>query len=141
MHDWSRAWAGLDSHNGPALLITIPQAAGFVGRIGFSQHATGEIELDYGIAPRWRGQGFATRASMLASRWLLHDTGAREVELRIARGNRASQHVATKAGYQFVGTVIDTVEETGQTYDDLRYVRSSNESNLWPVRGSRAHHR
>ncbi len=104
VEDWSRAWAGLDSHNGPALLITTPQAAGFVGKIGFGPRADGAIELDYGVAPRWRGRGFATRATVLATRWLRHHRGGHEVELRIARENSESRRVATKAGCRLAGT-------------------------------------
>lgn len=62
-----RALANLDSYHGPALLVTAADAAGFVGRIGFGARAAGVVELDYGIAPRWRGRGFATRATMLAT--------------------------------------------------------------------------
>lgn len=123
VEDWSRAWDGLDSHNGPALLITTLQAAGFVGKIGFGARMNGAIELDYGVAPRWRGRGFATRATVLATRWLRDHRGVQEVELRIARENSQSRRVATKAGYQLAGTVCDVVEATGETYDDLRYVQ------------------
>lgn len=127
VEDWSRGWAGLDSYHRPALLIATPQAARFVGTVGFGARASGSIELDYGVAPRWRGRGFATRATMLATRWLLRDRGAQAVELRIARGHSESQRVATKAGYQLVGAICDVVEATGQTYDDLRYVRDGDE--------------
>lgn len=123
VEDWSRAWAALDSHNGPALLITTPQAAGFVGKIGFGPRADGAIELDYGVAPRWRGRGFATRATVLATRWLRHHRGVHVIELRIARENSESRRVATKAGYRLAGTVYDVIEATGETYDDLRYVQ------------------
>lgn len=57
VEDWSRAWAGLDSYDGPALLMSIPEAGGFVGRIGFAR-SKGAIELDYGVAPAWQGRGF-----------------------------------------------------------------------------------
>lgn len=123
--DWLRAWDDLDSYHGPALLIIIAGEAGFVGRIGFGPRANGAVELDYGIAPRWRGRGFATRAAMLATEWLFRDRGAREVELRISRRNTESQRVATKAGYRLGGAARDVVEATGQTYDDLRYVRDA----------------
>lgn len=122
VEDWSRAWAGLDSYHGPALLMSIPEAGGFVGRIGFGARSKGAIELDYGVAPAWRGRGFATRATMLATRWLLRDRGAQGVELRIASENTESQRVATKAGYRLVGTVRDAIDATGETYDDLRFV-------------------
>lgn len=59
---------------------------------------------------------------MLATEWLLGDSGARQVELRIAGSNRESQRVATKAGYRLAGAVRDVVKATGQAYDDLRYV-------------------
>ena len=94
-----------------------------MGKIGFGARTNSAIELDYGVAPRWRGRGFATRATVLATRWLRHHLAAREVELRIACGNRESQRVAAKAGYRLAGTVCDIVEATGETYQDLRYVQ------------------
>jgi RimJ/RimL family protein N-acetyltransferase len=75
---------------------------------------------------------------MLATEWLLRDRGAREVELRIARGNSASQRVATKAGYRLVGEVSDVVEVTGNTYDDFRYVRAAGRTIGQPPHGPHA---
>ena len=51
----------------------------------------------------------------------LDELGAGRVELRIGPGNRASQRVAAKAGFDYDGIVRSHVAKTGHTYDDFRY--------------------
>ena len=77
----------------------------------------------YGIAPRWRERGLASRAARLAARWALSQPGVTAVELRIGEDRKASQHVAANAGFAVAGTVTQFVPGIGQTFEDLRYVR------------------
>jgi hypothetical protein len=56
--------------------------------------------------------------------------GVRTVELRIDRDMIDSQHVAASAGFVAAGTVTQLVAGTGETFEDLRYVRE------WPAPGS-----
>lgn len=60
-------------------------------------------EVGYWAAPWARGRGVTTRAVSLLARWVLLEQGFERVELRAATGNRASQRVAEKAGFQREG--------------------------------------
>jgi RimJ/RimL family protein N-acetyltransferase len=120
--DWRNGWAGRPSRDGPVLVVTIPEEPGFIGIIGLGDRGDGIIEMVYGIAPRWRGRGLASRATRLAARWALSQPGVATVELRIDQGHTASQHVAENAGFTRAGTVTQYVPGTGQTFEDLRYV-------------------
>ena len=76
----------------------------------------------YGIAPRWRGRGLASRAARIAARWALSLPGVTAVELRIGQGHQASQHVAANAGFAMAGTITQYVPAPGETFKDLRYI-------------------
>jgi len=120
--DWLDAWAGRRHRNGPAFVVTIPGDRRFIGIVGLTDRGGGVVEMIYGIAPRWRGRGLASRAVRLAARWALSLPGVTVVELRIHQDHTASQHVAANAGFAAAGTVTQFVPGTGQTYEDLRYV-------------------
>ena len=120
--DWLNGWAGRPSRDGPVLVVTIPEEPRFIGIIGLGDRGDGVIEMVYGIAPRWRGRGLASRATRLAARWALSQPGVTTVELRIDQGHTASQHVAENAGFTRADTVTQYVPGTGQTFEDLRYV-------------------
>lgn len=49
--DWSRAWAGDDSHNGRALLLDVDGVSLFVGHVGFGVRDDGAVELVPGAMP------------------------------------------------------------------------------------------
>lgn len=120
--DWLEGWAGRPSHSGPVLVVTVADDARFVGVIGLGDRREGIVEMSYGIAPGWRGQGLASRAARLAAGWVLSLPGARAVELRIGQDAQASQHVAVNAGFVLAGRVRQFVPGTGKSFDDLRYV-------------------
>ena len=56
---------------------------------------------------------------------------AREVELRIGKGHIESQRVAVAAGFVLAGSIMSHLEATGETYDDLRFVRGDVERCTW----------
>jgi RimJ/RimL family protein N-acetyltransferase len=120
--DWLDAWAGRPCRTGPAFVVTIPAERRFIGVVGFVARGEGVVEMIYGIAPRWRGRGLASRAVRLAARWALTLPGVTTVELRIGQDHTASQHVAANAGFAVAGTVRQFVPGTGQTFEDLRYI-------------------
>jgi RimJ/RimL family protein N-acetyltransferase len=122
--DWLDGWAGRPCHNGPTFVVTILDEQRFVGIVGFSDRGEGNVEMIYGIAPRSRGRGLATRASRLGASWALDLAGVNTVELRIAQDEPVSQHVALNADFVQVGTVSQFVAGTGETFEDLRYVLS-----------------
>ena len=65
--------------------------------------APGQVNVSYGVFPRWRGRGIAERAIELMSQYLRSATDARQMVLRIAPANTASLRVAEKAGFTFCG--------------------------------------
>jgi RimJ/RimL family protein N-acetyltransferase len=119
--DWLDAWAGHPSRNGPAFVVTIAGEPRFIGVVGLGDRGGGILEMIYGIAPRWRGRGLASRAVRLAARWALSLPGVTTVELRVDQDHMASQHVAMNAGFAMAGTVTQFVPGTGETFEDLRY--------------------
>jgi RimJ/RimL family protein N-acetyltransferase len=106
----------------PALLLTIAQSPSPVGMVGFVSRGAGTIGLAHGVEPPWRGQGLATRAAVLAVRWLIRERGADVVELRVGRDSPACQQIAVKSGFSLAGTGSSVVEATGKVAEDLRYI-------------------
>jgi RimJ/RimL family protein N-acetyltransferase len=103
-------------------VVTVPSELRFIGIVGLVDRGEGIVEMIYGIAPRWRGRGLASRAVRLASHWAASQPGVRTVELRIDQDLIDSQHVAANAGFVVAGTVTQFVPCTGETFEDLRYV-------------------
>lgn len=122
VNDWLQGWAGRPSYNGPMLIVTIPQAADFIGIVGLTEREGDCVEMIYGIAPPWRGRGFASRAARIVSRWTLTLPGVVALEVRIGQNAGASQRVAQKTGFRPAGTVFQYVPGTGDAYEDLRFV-------------------
>lgn len=122
--DWLDAWAGRPSRNGPTFVITIPGQPRFIGIVGLGDSDSGQgvVGMIYGIAPRWRRQGMASRAVRLAAQWALSLPGVRAVELRIDQDMIECQRVAVNAGFVVAATVTQFVPGTGETFEDLRYV-------------------
>lgn len=78
-------------------------------------------EVGYWLAPAARGRGFATRAVRLVTAWALDDLARPQIHLQVKDGNVASQRVAERAGYEYLGLVpaSDVDDEEG---DHHRYV-------------------
>jgi len=62
-----------------------------------------QVNVSYGVFPRWRRQGVALRAINLMDEYLRRATEARQMVLRIAPANTASIKLAEKAGFTFCG--------------------------------------
>jgi RimJ/RimL family protein N-acetyltransferase len=122
VNDWLEGWADRPSRNGPVLVVTLPEAADFIGIVGFGEREDDCVEMIYGIAPPWRGRGFASRAASIGGRWALTLPGVAAVEVRINQGAEASQRVAQKAGFRPAGTVFQHVPGTGDTFEDQRFI-------------------
>ncbi len=60
--------------------------------------APGQVNIAYGLYPSWRGQGLATRAVHLASRYAASE-GAAEAVIRVEPENSGSAAVALRAGF------------------------------------------
>ena len=121
IQNWSEEWSGRPSQ-GAALMVTIAEESRFIGIVGFVDRGKGVVEMIYGIAPRWRGRGLASRAVRLAARWAATLPGVKVIELRIDQDMVECQHAAVNAGFVVAGTVSQFVPGTGETFEDLRYV-------------------
>jgi streptomycin 6-kinase len=89
-------------------VVTVPEEPRLIGIVGLKDHGEGVVEMTYGIAPRWRGRGLASRAARLTVRWALSLPGVTAVELRIGQDHVASQHVANNAGFAVARTVTQS---------------------------------
>ncbi|WP_134772748.1 GNAT family N-acetyltransferase [Ornithinimicrobium flavum] len=77
----------------------------------------GDAEIGYWVAPWARGQGYAVRSVVLASRFALTELGLHRVGLFHAVANPASCAVALTAGFRLEGTM----RESYRYADGLRY--------------------
>jgi RimJ/RimL family protein N-acetyltransferase len=69
-------------------------------------HYMDALEIAYMVAdPARRGQGIASEAAGLLVDWLFGTKKMARLQLVLARGNRASQRVAEKCGFQFEGVL------------------------------------
>ena len=94
VRDWRAGWAGRAHRNGPTLVATVVGEQRFIGIVSFTDRGNGAVEMIYGIAPRWRGLGLATRAARLGAQWALGLPGVTTVELQIDQDMSASQQAA-----------------------------------------------
>jgi RimJ/RimL family protein N-acetyltransferase len=73
--------------------------------------AEGSVEIGYGLAPPYRGQGYGTELVAALSRWLLDQPDVRRVFARgVEQGNRASRRVLERAGFRVVGGDSESLE-------------------------------
>jgi RimJ/RimL family protein N-acetyltransferase len=119
--DWLDGWAGHPSHNGPAFVVTVPDNPRFIGIVGVAERDEGAIQMFYGTAPGWRGQGLASRATRLAAQWAARQPSVRTVEARIDEGDRASERVAVNAGFVLDETITRSDPVSGETVE-MRYI-------------------
>jgi RimJ/RimL family protein N-acetyltransferase len=124
IEDWLAGWRNDASFHGPALAVVEAGHTDLLGQVGLGDRGDGIVELVYGIAPDYRGRGYASSAARLVASWLLAEGIARQVEVRIDKDRVASQRVAATAGFTLAGTVVSHVPETGARYEDLRYTLS-----------------
>lgn len=116
-------WSALGGRYGGGLAIDIDTRS-FAGWVNFVPTRDDAVELSYGVAPAYRGRGVATAAARLAADWAL-SAGFAVVELEIAAHHLESKRVAVKAGYSLTERFTKTIGATGETYDDLRFARTS----------------
>lgn len=84
--------------DGPKLAFGIRVEGVLAGTIDVNL-ARPEAELAYGLYPEWRGRGFATRAVLLACRYLRERGDVDRAVIQAAPGNRPSAAVAVRAGF------------------------------------------
>jgi [ribosomal protein S5]-alanine N-acetyltransferase len=67
----------------------------------------GVVEIAYGIAPGYRGRGFATEAARALTRYALESGEVRVVLAHTLPEPNASTRVLAKCGFRYVDEVID----------------------------------
>lgn len=85
--------------------ITESSSGRVLGSIGLSPHPSDVIEIGYWMRADARGNGYMTRALVLASRWAFSELDAARVQLRADVENVASCRVAEKAGFHRDGVL------------------------------------
>jgi RimJ/RimL family protein N-acetyltransferase/ketosteroid isomerase-like protein len=124
--DWLAGWRNERSFHGPALIITAAGGLALAGLVGLGDRGDRVVELSYGVAPDYRGRGYAASAARLAGQWLLNSRHADVVELRIDPAHAVSQRTAVAAGFSPAGTVGSHTDPAGKTFEDMRFVLRRN---------------
>ncbi|HQT99049.1 MAG TPA: GNAT family N-acetyltransferase [Acidimicrobiales bacterium] len=91
------------------LAITDAPSGEFWGNISLVgvNWRTRHADVGYWMGAPWRGQGATTRALVLLVQWAFEVLDLHELSLETVIGNVASERVATKAGFEFVGEAYD----------------------------------
>ena len=82
---------------------TMVGGGGFKGR----PSAEGVVEIGYGLAPAYRGQGLAVEAARALAAWAYEQPDVRLVIAHTLPENNASTDVLRRAGFRHVGEVQD----------------------------------
>lgn len=72
--------------------------------------AEGNVEISYGIAPGFEGQGYATEAARLLIEHAFASGRVRQVRAHTLPGRSASTRVLEKCGFQRRGELVDPVD-------------------------------
>jgi RimJ/RimL family protein N-acetyltransferase len=83
------------------------------------EHLRGEV--GYWLAADARGQGHATRAVRLICEWGFAQLGLERIDLLAATGNRASQTVAERAGFQREAVLRSYMMGTDERHDMVAF--------------------
>ncbi len=84
--------------------------------------------VGYGVVPRWRGQGFTTRALRLVAEWAFADTDLERLELGHKVGNVASGKAALRAAFTLEGRLSGRLPNPdGSRSDELAYALTRQE--------------
>jgi RimJ/RimL family protein N-acetyltransferase len=98
----------------------VERAAGaVVGSAGFKgpPDADGVAEVAYGLAPAYRGRGYAREAARALSEWALGAGGARGVRAHTRPDNAASARVLAACGFVLTGEVHDPEDGLVQRWE------------------------
>lgn len=93
----------LEHDEPPGWMITLGgKVIGDCGTKG-SADATGMVEIGYGLAAPYRGQGYGTEAVGAMAEWLLRQSGTVTVRACTLADNAASRRVLEKNGFSLTG--------------------------------------
>ncbi|MEU3840771.1 GNAT family N-acetyltransferase [Streptomyces sp. NPDC028635] len=105
-----------DAGTGVAFCVEDADSATPLGHIGVSRidRAMRSATVGYWVLPEARGQGVATRALAVASRWVFTDLALHRLELDHAVGHDVSCKVAERCGFRYEGTLRGAMWEAGR---------------------------
>lgn len=93
----------LEHDEPPGWMITLgEEVIGDCGTKG-SADATGMVEIGYGLAAPYRGQGYGTEAVGAMAEWLFRQSGTVTVRACTLADNAASRRVLEKNGFSLTG--------------------------------------
>jgi len=102
--------------SGAAFAICDPNGACF-GQALIELRDAGRADVGYWLLPEGRGEGRATRALRLISRWAFGQAGLAGLQLWTTPENTASQRVAERAGFRREGVLRSYAEVEGRRFD------------------------
>ncbi len=124
---WIRTHRGLwERGEGAEFAITKAPDGDFIGAVGLRpiDWKDRKAVAGYWVAAWARNEGVATRALTLATGWAFEQVGLQIVELQTMMGNRASERVAEKVGFDLDAIVSDAAHPIaeGQRFNVTRWV-------------------
>jgi RimJ/RimL family protein N-acetyltransferase len=93
-------------------ILIVREGRRVVGEVGFhgSSEDDGTFEVGYSVVPEARAKGFATEALLGLLRWGRGQLRGCRIVARVEEGNRASQRVLEKSGFQLSGETEDGLQ-------------------------------
>jgi RimJ/RimL family protein N-acetyltransferase len=126
-----REFAATGIPTGLGFAITDARSGELVGCCGVDDWTKEDVaQVGYWIAAGARRRGYATRATVLLTRWLF-ELGAARVFMTIVAGNEGSVAVAHRAGFVYEGTMRSHAVWEGTRCDVLWFAALQDE---WPMR-------
>lgn len=101
------------------LALVDRETGGLAGVISLWLRGPSIGEFGYWTAKDYRGRGYMTRALRLLARWALEELGLARLQLGTFPGNRASERVAEKAGFQREGVLRSYFDQRGERRWDV----------------------
>lgn len=100
LHPWQTYWLVVILESDDSIRREKKIGAGLIGFKGYL-NARGEVEVGYGIAPQFQGQGYTTEALRALCTWAFKDSACRAVTATTVV-NPASNRILHKVGAQIV---------------------------------------
>ena len=119
----------------PTTRFCIEKEGVYVGNIGlhpFDDIYRKNAEIGYFIGEPYWGQGIASTAVKLMTRYGFEVLGYHRIQAGVFSYNLASKKVLEKAGYEYEGAAKQAVFKNGEFFDELKYGILNPSENLTP---------
>lgn len=124
VQEFLRGWHGTGRF-GCTFVIATAVTPDLLGVVHLFTKGSTTGEIAYGVAPRHRRQGFATRAVRLVTTWAFAHLGLTRLEICVTARDvhgLASRRVAENAGFVYEGVRRSHLPMTGAEVEDRLYV-------------------